>query len=76
MYRESVGETYVRNAGYNEVADLNDIIILYPQAIANSLVNPLGCWDWYGYTGVAYGKNSFVTDLPINNNTYMYQASR
>jgi len=27
--------------------------VLYPQAMANTL-NPEGCWDWWGYTGVDY----------------------
>ncbi|XP_041441948.1 uncharacterized protein LOC121401407 [Xenopus laevis] len=57
--REAVGDKFVRNAGYNQVADLNNLIILYPQARSNAL-NPNGCWDWWGYTGIAYAtKNSF-----------------
>jgi poly(3-hydroxybutyrate) depolymerase len=36
--------------GYNRWADSNRIVMLYPQVDA-SLANPMGCWDWWGYTG-------------------------
>lgn len=48
---------YVRDAvygklGYNGWADSNRIVVLYPQVEKNALAgNPLGCWDWWGYTG-------------------------
>ena len=51
-----IGLDFPLNAGYNEVADLNDIIILYPQAKSSLLSNPNGCWDWWGYTNSNYGK--------------------
>lgn len=41
-----VGDVYARNSGYNQVADLNNIIILYPQAKQILTTNPNGCWDW------------------------------
>jgi hypothetical protein len=56
-----IGEKYVRNAGYNEWADNNHIIVLYPQtkrigptglhpmAWNPLLINPQACWDWWGY---------------------------
>ena len=51
-----IGDVFARNAGYNQVGELNNIIILYPQAIAaTGLGNPLGCWDWWEYTINAYG---------------------
>ncbi|KAM9312813.1 poly(3-hydroxybutyrate) depolymerase-like [Gastrophryne carolinensis] len=57
--REKVGDKYARYAGYNQVADLNNFIILYPQAKSN-VTNLNGCWDWWGYTGIAYAtKNGF-----------------
>ena len=49
MFRWNVGETFVRNTGYNEVGELNNIIIIYPQ-VTNITVNPMGCWDYWGYT--------------------------
>ncbi|MBI1397783.1 MAG: hypothetical protein GC151_17565 [Betaproteobacteria bacterium] len=53
---ESVGEAFVRNAGFNRWADANRIVVLYPQARATWGFpwNPAGCWDWWGYTGSAY----------------------
>ncbi len=47
------GATFVRNAGYNQWADTNSIIVLYPQATP-TLSNPLGCWDWWGYDDANY----------------------
>jgi poly(3-hydroxybutyrate) depolymerase len=54
---ESVGERFVRDAGYNRWADTNRLIVLYPQVIARWAwwtFNPRGCWDWWGYTGQNY----------------------
>ncbi|XP_038064822.1 uncharacterized protein LOC119735189 [Patiria miniata] len=51
----SICNDFFTKTGYNEVGELNDIIILYPQALINPLLgNPLGCWDWWGYTNSAY----------------------
>ena len=52
--RQSVGEAFVSGTGFAAWADTNRIIILFPQVAADSLVNPLGCWDWWGYTGFDY----------------------
>lgn len=30
------------------------LIVLYPQVAARAAANPLGCWDWWGYTGAQY----------------------
>jgi hypothetical protein len=52
MTLDDIGLTFIQNAGYNELAEANNIILLYPQ-IVKSLVlptNPMGCWDWWGYT--------------------------
>ena len=62
---EAVGETFVRDAGYNRWASANRTIVLYPQTIARNgagrsphgaswIFNPRGCWDWWGYTGANY----------------------
>jgi len=47
------GDTFVRNTGYNKWADVNSIIVLYPQATTTSS-NPFGCWDWWGYDDPNY----------------------
>lgn len=56
--RARVGGTFIEDTGYAELADTNRLIILFPQ-IASSVVNPQGCWDWWGYTGLDYlGKDA------------------
>ncbi len=47
------GTRYVTSTGYNNMADSNDIIVLYPQAQGSdggAMQNPDGCWDWWGYS--------------------------
>ena len=56
---DTIGDRYIRHAGYNEWADSNRLIILYPQTIAGNPAeleptNPFGCWDWWGYTNFNY----------------------
>jgi poly(3-hydroxybutyrate) depolymerase len=46
----AVGTAFVDKANLNQYADTNNMIVLYPQAIASG-VNPNGCWDWWGYLG-------------------------
>jgi poly(3-hydroxybutyrate) depolymerase len=62
---DAVGDSFVLRAGYNNWADTNSFIVLYPQTIsrhgpglrpwkASFVVNPLGCWDWWGYDSENY----------------------
>lgn len=53
-----VDDVFVRKAGYLEVAELNNLIVIFPQVRSSLLfpLNPMGCWDWWGYT-----KNNFAT---------------
>lgn len=48
------GLQMVLHAGYNEWADTNHLIVLYPQA-QKSKPNPYGCFDWWGYLDMAKG---------------------
>lgn len=57
------GRRFVDGAGYNAWADNNRLIVLYPQVMARSgpalgswqwVLNPKGCWDWWGYSGREY----------------------
>lgn len=41
----NIGFDFVAKAGYNAWADANDMVILFPQVLTNTL-NPKGCWDW------------------------------
>jgi poly(3-hydroxybutyrate) depolymerase len=52
-----VGTDFVVHTGFNEWADTNNIIVLYPQAARSELVpfNPMGCWNWWGYNNNALG---------------------
>jgi hypothetical protein len=49
---EVVGDKYYNGTGYNEIADANDMIVLYPQVEPSSSnpLNPRGCWDFWGYS--------------------------
>ncbi|MDR0528812.1 MAG: hypothetical protein LBG69_04290 [Zoogloeaceae bacterium] len=48
---DKIDMAFVRGAGYNEWAELNRIVVLYPQASASVMapLNPNACWDWWGY---------------------------
>ncbi|WVT85816.1 PHB depolymerase family esterase [Dechloromonas sp. ZY10] len=55
-----IGRDFVEHAGFNEWADANRIVVLYPQTVAAvappaTPFNPQGCWDWWGYND--YGWN-------------------
>jgi poly(3-hydroxybutyrate) depolymerase len=56
---ESVGDQFYADTGYNNWADSNNILVLYPQ-VNKSVVpsNPQGCWDWWGYTGGNYANKT------------------
>lgn len=56
---ESVGNQFYTDTGYNNWADSNRMLVLYPQ-VNKSVddVNPKGCWDWWGYTGADYAVKS------------------
>jgi hypothetical protein len=45
-----ISDRFYRTTGYNELADSNRIIVLYPQIRTDASRNPLGCWDFWGYT--------------------------
>ncbi|MGV3569916.1 MAG: prolyl oligopeptidase family serine peptidase [Ramlibacter sp.] len=47
-----IGNRWVTQAGINEWADTNDLVVLYPDTIATSApdpTNPKACFDWWGY---------------------------
>jgi hypothetical protein len=48
-----VQETFMTMTGYNDWAEANGLIILYP-VVSLSLNNPKSCFDWWGYTGANY----------------------
>ena len=54
--REYVDDAFARLAGFNEWAETNRLIVLYPQVDSSRIapLNPKGCWDWWGYTDEHY----------------------
>lgn len=50
---DQIQAKFYTHAGYNEWAEANNIIILYPQ-VQQSSANPHVCWDWWGYTDASY----------------------
>lgn len=57
---ERLGDAVPRLAGLNDWAEANDLIVLYPQIRHSNLMplNPLGCWDWWGYSGPGYDREA------------------
>jgi len=80
MTLDDIGQQFVYHSGHIPWADANGIVLLFPQAKANTL-NPKGCWDWWAYTGTAYASNvgaqtltvkriiDSLTDQPLTPNT-------
>jgi poly(3-hydroxybutyrate) depolymerase len=55
----TVGDDVYAKVGYNAWADTNGIIVLYPQVDPTTFpLNPEGCWDWWGYTGLNFQTRS------------------
>lgn len=54
---EFIGDRFASRSGFNEWAESNGLIIVYPQ-VEKSMFNPTGCWDWWGYTDEAYDLRS------------------
>ena len=55
-----VGDAFATGAGYNEWAETNRLLVLYPQVASSRIapLNPMGCWDWWGYTEDSYATKS------------------
>lgn len=63
MSAGSIGLSFVKDSYLNNYADTNSMIVLYPQAEATALINPLGCWDWWGYLGA--GDSAYPTKAGV-----------
>ena len=58
-----IGTKFITEAGIDEWADTNGLIVLYPYAVETTLTssggtNPMGCWDWWGYDDPNYALKS------------------
>jgi poly(3-hydroxybutyrate) depolymerase len=63
QYQGIIQQQFVQKSGINEWADTNNIIVIYPQLIAQGNntkpgYNPNGCWDFWGYNGSDYALRS------------------
>lgn len=53
-----IQDRFYKNTGYNQWADTNRMIVLYPQLALSSPNNPFGCWDWFAYDDPNYAKKN------------------
>ena len=58
FFRQVFGSRMLRESGFIEVGELNNIVMVFPQ-ISKKFHNHFGCWDFFGYTGSNYGEFSF-----------------
>lgn len=54
----TIGTDYIANGGFNSQAEQKNLVLLYPQVAAGNPLNPLACWDWWGYTGANFAERS------------------
>ena len=82
QYREAVAEVcevqglcqalyFFEDAGYNEWAERHGIVVLYPQTkswgdAGDGAKNPRGCWDWWGFSGDDYFRQSGKQITAVN----------
>jgi poly(3-hydroxybutyrate) depolymerase len=52
------GDQFYTKTGYNNWADNNHILVLYPQVESGRSNNPQDCWDWWGYSSTKYAYKS------------------
>ena len=66
---QAIGDQFYTRTGYNQVADANRIIVLYPQVEPSPIYpyNPKGCWDFWGYTSI----NPFAPEFYRKSGTQM-----
>ena len=63
----TIKDAFYGKTGYNELADANNIIVLYPQVEPSYVFpyNPKGCWDFWGYTSVnPFAPNFYTKQAP------------
>ncbi len=52
MQPEEIGPDFITTVGFPELADANDLVVLFPSTVSRALSgNPLGCFNWSGYLG-------------------------
>lgn len=61
---DDIGTQFMTDGGFMALADTNNLVILFPQAVSN-LLNPKGCFDWWGYAGPQYASNIGTQTLAV-----------
>ena len=70
-----IGDKFIKNTGYTRWADTNNIVVLFPQAktdntsrptaASGNLPNPNACWDWVGWYGSDFARQSGTQQAAI-----------
>lgn len=69
MNSNIIGNKFAILSELNGYAESNSIIVIYPQANSRMLVNPQGCWDWWGFTNSNYSNKKGIQMKTIYNMT-------
>jgi hypothetical protein len=75
---EVIGDEYYTSLGYNEMADANNMLVLYPQVKPSKMnpYNPKGCWDWWGYSSKDPDNPDFYTKNGLQMSAVMKMLKR
>ena len=68
---QSIDDRYVTGTGYLDVAEANQLIVLFPQVDKSAYIpfNPKGCWDFWGYTNNSLPPYTYYTKEAIQMRT-------
>lgn len=68
---QSIQDAFVTGTGYLNVAESNDLIVLFPQVDKSAYIpyNPKGCWDFWGYTNNSWPPYNYYTKDAIQMKT-------
>lgn len=64
MVQAKIGTKFITEGGVLPWADSNKVIVLYPFLVENASINPVACWDVWGYLGSNYALRS-ATQMSI-----------
>ena len=73
---ENIGDKYYTQTGYNELADTNNIILLYPQVEKSIPANPMGCWDFWGYSNPNRSQPNFYRKSSLQMTAFVHMLDR
>lgn len=70
---DNIGSNLVKNAGYGEWAESNNIIVIFPQTISTSS-DFYACWDFIGFTGSNWANKNGLQMAALNNIAQNYTS--